>query len=61
MLGGSGMCTQEMGHDGNPVIVFNLGMGRPVMSNHPVDDGRVWSHDSDVLHNSDAACDIAAV
>ena len=31
------------------------------MSTHPVDGGRVWSHVSDVLHNSDAACDIAAV
>ena len=37
-------CTQEMDHDGNPVIVFNLGKGRPIMHKHPVDDGRVWSH-----------------
>ena len=37
-----GMCTQEMDHDGNPVIVLNLGKGRPIMSPHPVDDGRVW-------------------
>ena len=56
-----GMFPQEMDHDGNPVIVFNLGKGRPVMSTHPVDDGRVWSHVSDVLHNNDVACDIAAV
>ena len=54
-------CTQEMDHDGNPVIVFNLGKGRPTMSTHPVDDGRVWSHVSDVLHNNDAACEIAVV
>ena len=53
-------CTQEMDHDGNPVIVFNLGKGRPTMHTHPVDDGRVWSHMSDVLHNK-AACEIAAV
>ena len=31
------------------------------MNTHPVDDGRVWSHVSDELHNNDAACDIAAV
>ena len=54
-------CTQEMDHDGNPVIVFNLGKGRPIMHTHPADDGRVWSHVSDVLHNNDAACEIAAV
>ena len=60
-LGRFGICTQEMDHDGNPVIVFNLGKDRPVISTHPVDDGRVWSHVSDVLHNNDAACDIAAV
>ena len=52
------MCTQEMDHDGNPV---NVGNGRPILSTHPVDDGRVWSHMSDVLHNNDAAREIAAV
>ena len=31
------------------------------MSTHRVDDGRVWSHMSDVLHNIEAACEIAAV
>ena len=51
-----GICTQEMDHDGNPLIVFNPGKGRPVMSMHPVDNGRVWSHVLDVLHNNDAAC-----
>ena len=61
LLGSFGKCTQEMDHDGNPVIVFNLGKGTPIMSTHPVDDGRVWSHLSDVLHNNDAACEIAAV
>ena len=60
-LGRLDKCTQEMDHDGNPVNVFNLGKGRPIMSTHPVDDGRVWSHMSDVLHNNDAACEIAAV
>ena len=50
-----------MDHDGNPIIVFNLGKGRPILSTHPVDDGRVWSHVSDVLHNNDTACEIAAV
>ena len=53
--------TQEMDHDVNPVIVFNLDKGRPIISTHPVDDGRVWSHMSDVLHNNYAACEIAAV
>ena len=53
--------TQEMDHDGNPVVVFNLGKGRPIMPTHPVDDGLVWSHVSDVLHNNEAACEIAAV
>ena len=61
MLGRFDNRTQEMDHDGNPVIVFNLGKGRPILSTHPVDDGRVWSHVSDVLHNNDAACEIAAV
>ena len=60
-LGRFEKCTLEMDHDGNPVIVFNLGKGRPVMSTHPVDDGRVWSHMSDVLHNNDAAFEVAAV
>ena len=45
----------------NPVIVFNLGKGRLIMHTHPVDDGRVWSHMSDVLLNNEAACEIAAV
>ena len=61
MLGRFDKCTQEMDHVGNPVIVFNLGKGRPIMRTHPVDDGRVWSHMSDMLHNNDAACEIAAV
>ena len=60
-LGKFGMCTQEMDHDGNPVIVFDLGKVRPVFSSQPVDDGRMWSHISDVLHNNDVACDIAAM
>ena len=60
-LGKFGTCTQEMDHDTNPVIVFNLGKGRPIMRAHPVDDGRVWSHVSDALHSNDAACEIAAV
>ena len=60
-LGSFGKCTQVMDHNGNPVIVFNLGKGRPIMSTHTVDDGRVWSHVSDVLHNNGAACEIAAV
>ena len=60
-LGKSGMCTQEMDHDGTPVLVLNLGKGRPIMSTHPVDDDRVWMHISDALHNNDAACDIAAI
>ena len=34
-LGKFAMCTQEVDHDGNPVIVFYLGKGRPVMSTHP--------------------------
>ena len=57
-----GVCdkvTHEMDHDGNPVVVFNL--GRPIMHTHPVDDGRVWSHMSDVLHNNETACEIAVV
>ena len=60
-LGVLGTCTQEMDHDGDPVIVFYLGKGRPIMNTHPVDDGRFSSHVSDVLHNNDAACEIAAV
>ena len=39
MLGKYGMCTQEMDQDCNPVLVFNLGKGRPVMHTHLVYDG----------------------
>ena len=60
-LGRFGMCTQEMDHDGTPVPVFNLGKGRPVMHQHPVDVDRVWTHISNVLHNSDAACEVNAL
>ena len=60
-LGKFDTCTEEMDHNGNPVTVFNQGKGRPIMSAHPVDDGRVWSHMHVVLHNNDAACEIRAV
>ena len=60
-LGRFNMYAQKMDLDGSAVIVFNLGKGRPIMSTHAVDDGRVWSHMSDVLHNNDAACEVAAV
>ena len=60
-LGKFDMRTQEMDHYGNPVIVVDLGKGRPFLNTHPVRDGRVWSHVSDVLHNNDVECDIGAV
>ena len=50
-----------MGHDGNPILVYNLGKGRPIMHTHPVDDGNVWTHIADVLHKHEAACEIAAI
>ena len=39
-LGVFDKCTQEMDHDGNPVIVFNQGKGRPIMNSHPVGIGK---------------------
>ena len=43
------------------VAVAAIGKGGVCLRGRPVDDGRVWSHMSDVLHNNEAACEIAAV
>ena len=40
-LGKYASCTQEVDHSGNPVLVFNLGEGRPIMQPPSVDDGCV--------------------
>ena len=37
-----GMYIQEADDDGNPVLVFNLGNGSPVMRTMLVDDGNAW-------------------
>ena len=42
---------QEIDNVGNPVLVFNVGRGRPIMKSHPVDDGLVWTSVTDVLKN----------
>ena len=34
-------CEQEVDYAGSPVLVFNLGKGRPIMRSHPVDNGLV--------------------
>ena len=56
-----GMCIQETDQDDSPVRAFNLGKGRHVLHMHPVDDGSVWIHVSDVSHNNDVACEVAAI
>ena len=52
---------QEVDNAGSPVLVFNLGKGRPIMRSHPVDDGRERTDVTDVLKNDTAIREIAAV
>ena len=54
-------CEQEVDDAGSPVLVFNLGKGRPIMRSHHVDDGLVWTDVTDVLKNDTAIREIAAV
>ena len=54
-------CEQEVDNAGSPVLVFNLGKGRPIMRSHPVDNGLTWTDVTDVLKNDTAICEIAAV
>ena len=54
-------CEQEVDNAGSPVLVFNLGKGRPIMRSHPVDDGLVWTDVTDVLKNDTAIREIADV
>ena len=54
-------CEQEVDNSGSPVLVFNLGKGRPIMRSHPVDNGLVWTDVNDVLKNDDAISETAAV
>ena len=54
-------CEQEVDNAGSPVLVFNLGKGRPIMRSHPVDDGLVWTDVTEVLKNDTAIREIAAV
>ena len=54
-------CEQEVDNAGSPVLVFNLGKGRPVMRSHPVDNGLTWTDVTDVLKHDTAIREIAAV
>ena len=54
-------CAQQVGDAGSPVLVFNLGKGRPIMRSHPVDRSLVWTDVTDVLKNDAEIHEIAAV
>ena len=54
-------CEQEVDNAGSPVLVFNLGKGRPIMRSHPVDNGLTWTNVTDVLKNDIAIREIASV
>ena len=54
-------CEQEADDAVSPVLVFNLGKGRPIMRSHPVASGLVWTDVTDVLKNNTAIREIAAV
>ena len=54
-------CKQIVDNAGSPVLVFNLGKGRPIMRSHPVDDVIVWTDVTDVLKNDTGTREIAAV
>ena len=54
-------CEQEVDNAGSPVLVFNLGKGRPIMRSHPVDNGLTWTDDTDVLKNDTAIREIVAL
>ena len=54
-------CEQDVDNAGSPVLVFNLGKGRPIMRTHLVDNGLVWTDVTDVLKNDTAIREIAAV
>ena len=54
-------CEQDVDNAGSPVLVFNLGKGRPIMLSHPVDNGLLWIDVKDVLKNDTAIREIAVV
>ena len=54
-------CEQEMDNAGSPVLVFNLGKGRPIMRSHPVDSGLTWTDVTDARNNDIDIREIAAV
>ena len=54
-------CEQEVDSAGSPVVVFNLGKGRPIMRSHPVDNGLAWTDVTDVMKNDPAIREIAAM
>lgn len=49
-LGKFDLCNQQVDHAGSPDMVFNLGKGRQIIQSRQVDDGRLWTHITDVLH-----------
>ena len=60
-LGKLSDCEQEVENAGSPVLVFNLGKGRPIMRSNPVDNGLPWTDVTDVVKNDTAIREIAAV
>ena len=54
-------CEQEVVSAGSPILVFNLGRGRPIMQSFPAENGLSLTDVTDVLKNDTHACEIAAV
>ena len=52
---------QKEDNIGSPVLVFNLGKGRPIMRSHPVNNGLTWTDVTYVLKNDTAIREIAAM
>ena len=52
-------CGQEVDNAGSPVLVFNLGKGRPITGSQPVDNGLTWIDVTHVLKSDTAIREIA--
>ena len=59
--GSHGTIDQKADLNGNPILVFCLGDGRPVWRTSHVDSGVTWMEHSAVLHRPDKHREIAAV
>ena len=59
--GRHGAIDQHADSNGNPTLVFCLGVGRPVWRTSPVDSGVTWMEQSAILHRAQEHREIAAV